>query len=115
MKLILGLKRCLWENMGEFCFGGVKCDGLYHLIVHDPTMINNIALYFSYIENVSNSNDDDDISFLWHIRLGHTNKITLKRMSDLSLISKFNINLDICEACLSGKMNKQYNKDLKIY
>ena len=74
---------------------------------NDSAMINNIASSSSYIENVYNTNDDDDISFLWYTRLGHINKIKLKRMSDLGLIPKFNMNFDICEPCLSGKMTRK--------
>ena len=80
-------------------------------------MINNISSSSSYIENVYDTKDDNDISFLWHVRLSHISKIYLKRMSDLGLIPKFNFNFDICESCLRRKMTKKplaNNKDMKI-
>ena len=80
-------------------------------------MINNISSSSSYIENVYDTKDDNDISFLWHVRLSHISKIYLKRMSDLGLIPKFSFNFDICESCLSRKMTKkplENNKDMKI-
>ena len=57
-------KKVSMGQHGRILFQGVKCYGFYCLIVNDFAMINNISSSSSYIENVYDTKDDNDISFL---------------------------------------------------
>ena len=89
----------------------IKMDGLYRL--NDISFANNNAIVgsFTYLDmsiNHSYVYDDSclcmDDPYIWHIRLGHINKIKMKRMISMGLIPNMNIVFTTCEPCISSQI-----------
>jgi GAG-pre-integrase domain len=49
----------------------------------------------------------ENMTFMWHCRLGHINEKCIKKLHEVGLLGNFNIEtINACESCLRGKMTK---------
>ena len=97
---------------GRILMWGIKMDGLYRL--NDISFVNNnnaVVGSFAYLDmsiNHSYVYDDSclcmDDPYIWHMRLGHINKIKMKRMISMGLIPNMNIVFTTCEPCISSQI-----------
>ncbi|KAF7154487.1 hypothetical protein RHSIM_Rhsim01G0134100 [Rhododendron simsii] len=93
---------------GRIMMWGSKVDGLYRLNIVSDVNNNALAGCSAYIVDSTHSYDSlyVDDPYIWHLRLGHINKDKMKRMMNMELIPKIDIDFSICESCLSGKMSR---------
>jgi GAG-pre-integrase domain len=49
----------------------------------------------------------ENMTFMWHCRIGHINEKRIKKLHEVGLLGNFNIEtINVCESCLCGKMTK---------
>ena len=96
LKVILESNKVVISRRDKFIDKGFVSEGLFKLNVIAPTNINkNSITLFEFM--VLNSESCET----WHGRLGHVNLRSIKRMSDLILIPKLDIDHDSkCEVCV---------------
>ena len=47
------------------------------------------------------------MTYMWHCRLGHINEKRIKKLQEIGLLGKFDLeSINTCESCLRGKMTK---------
>ncbi|KAJ9565872.1 hypothetical protein OSB04_001838 [Centaurea solstitialis] len=88
-----------------FYFKATPVNGLYTVNLQDNS---------NEIYHISKrSKDIEDQTYLWHCRLGHTNKKCVELLLKGGFLGTFDYKpFDNCESCLSGKMTKQtFNKE----
>jgi GAG-pre-integrase domain len=72
-------------------------NGLYMLEINKLVFNNNKRLKTSH----------ENMTFMWHCRLGHINEKRIKKFHEVGLLGNFNIEtINACESCLCEKMTK---------
>ncbi|KAG5550800.1 hypothetical protein RHGRI_015682 [Rhododendron griersonianum] len=82
---------------GRIMMWGSKVDGLYRLNIVSDVNNNALAGCSAYIVDSTHSYDSlyVDDPYIWHLRLGHINKDKMKRMMNMELIPKIDIDFSI--------------------
>jgi hypothetical protein len=80
---------------------GFRVGTLYYVTTQGSTSIEEIEKKYKYIGNKVSKVSSD----IWHSRLGHINKESLKRISPLEGHLKKDVGND-CESCIHGKFKR---------
>ena len=74
------------------------CNGL-HVLEHDTPIYN--------INTKRFKPNNENLTYLWHCRLGHINENRISRLHQNGLLDSFDFeSYEACESCLLGKMTK---------
>jgi GAG-pre-integrase domain len=72
-------------------------NGLYMLEINKPIFNINKRLKISH----------ENMTFMWHCRIGHINEKHIKKLHEVGLLGNLNIKtINACKFCLRGKMTK---------
>ena len=103
LKVVLESNKVVISRGDKFIGKGFVTNGLFKLNVMTPANINKSSITFSE-STVLNSESYET----WHGRLGHVNLRSIKRMSNLMLIPKLDINHNSkCEVCVQSKQPRK--------
>ncbi|KAI3731774.1 hypothetical protein L1987_62963 [Smallanthus sonchifolius] len=106
-KQVIESDKFILPRHGTFVGFGYLCNGMFKLNINVPFDVESVCMASSSISNV------DQVSKLWHARLGHVNYFRMKEMSKMSLILAFDTHDNKCHTCKLTKITRKPFKDVK--
>ncbi|CAM8920561.1 unnamed protein product [Rhodiola kirilowii] len=90
---------------GVFVGKGYRCNGMFKLSINK--VICSVYMNCEHDITIKTTNLNEDVSTLWHARLGHVHYKRLHEMSKHELIPSFDVNINKCRTCMLTKITRQ--------
>ncbi|KAK1407693.1 hypothetical protein QVD17_39315 [Tagetes erecta] len=111
-KQVIESDKFILSRHGTFVGFGYLSNGMFKLNVNVPFANESVCVASS------SNNKVDQVSNLWHARLGHVNYFRMRDMSKMSLIPPFDMHRNKCHTCkltkITRKPFKDVNRDSKV-